>query len=139
MGTVTTAIKNMKRKKARGPSKITADVIKMMDKNAEWLWKITTKIWSEKKIPNDLKRSIMVPIYKQRGDVIEWKNYRGVKLMEHVLKIVESVLQRLRKYIKIDQMQFGYMPGRGTVDAIFILRQVQQENLGREQESVLDP
>ena len=95
---VVTAIKKMKPKKAGGPSQITADVIKMMDKNAEWLWQITKKIWSEKKIPKYLKRSIMVPIYKQKGDVLECKNYRGIKLLEHVLKIFESILEkRLRK------------------------------------------
>ena len=82
-----TAIQNTKPKKAEGPSQITADVIKMMDKNAEWLWQITKKVWSEKKIPKDLKRSIMVPIYKQNGDVLECKNYRGIKLLDHVLKI----------------------------------------------------
>ena len=82
-----TVIQNTKPKKAGGPPQITADVIKMMDKNAEWLWQITKKVWSEKKIPKDLKRSIMVPIYKQNGDVLECKNYRGIKLLDHVLKI----------------------------------------------------
>ena len=66
IGEVTTAIKNMNPRKAGRPKQITADIIKMMDKNAEWLWQITTQIWSEKKIPKDLKRSIMVPIYKQK-------------------------------------------------------------------------
>ena len=126
MGEVATAIKNMKPRKAGRPKQITADVIKMMDKNAEWLWQITTKIWSEKKIPKCPKRSIMVAICKQKGDVIECKSHRGIELLEHVLKIIGSILEkRLRKYITIDQMQFGCMPGRGTVDAIFILRQVQ--------------
>ena len=37
----------------------------------------------------------------------------------------------MRKYIKIDQMQFGNMPGRGTVHAVFILRQVQEKTLER--------
>ena len=47
-----------------------------------------------------------------------------------MLKIFESILEkRLRKYIKINQMQFGYMPGRGTVDAIFILRKGQEKTL----------
>ena len=63
---VVSAIKNMKPKTAGGPSQITADVMKMMDKNAEWLWQITKKLWSEKKYPKDLKRSIMAPIYKQK-------------------------------------------------------------------------
>ena len=66
MGEVTTAIKNMKPRKAGRPKQITADVIKMMDKNAEWLWQITTNIWSEKKIPKDLKRCIIFPILQAK-------------------------------------------------------------------------
>ena len=53
-----------------------------------------------------------------------------MKLPEHVLNIFESILERrLRKYIKIDQMQFRYIPCRETVDAIFRLRQVQENIL----------
>ena len=127
---VKTAIKNTKPGQAGGPSQITADVIKMMDRNDEWLWQVITKIWNEKKIPNDLKKSIIVPTYKQKGDMQECKNYRGLKLLEPVLKIIESILEkRLREYIKIDQIQFGWMPGRGTLDAIFIMRQVQEKAL----------
>ena len=44
MREVTTASKNMQPRKAGGPLQITAVVSKMMDKNAEWLWQITTKI-----------------------------------------------------------------------------------------------
>ena len=39
----------MKPTKVGGPSQIAANVIKMMGKNAEWLWQITMNIWSEKK------------------------------------------------------------------------------------------
>lgn len=41
--------------------------------------------------------------------------------MEHELKILERVVgERLRKEVGIDDMQFGFMKGRGTTDAIFI-------------------
>ena len=34
--------------------------------------------------------------------------YRGVKLLEHAMKIVEKVLEkRMRHMVKVDEMQFG--------------------------------
>ena len=30
--------------------------------------------------------------------------------------------------MSIDNMQFGFMPGKGTTDAIFIMRQVQEKH-----------
>ena len=57
---------------------------------------------------------------------------RGVKLLEHAMKIVEKVLERrLQRMVKVDKMQFGFMPGKGTIDAVFILRRLQEENLGK--------
>ena len=35
--------------------------------------------------------------------------------------------QRIRKQIDIDDMQFGFMIGKGTTDAIFIVRQMQEK------------
>ena len=59
--------------------------------------------------------------------------YRGVKLLEHAMKIVERVLEnRIRGLVTIDDMQFGFMSGKGTTDALFILRRLQEEFRGRE-------
>ena len=55
-------------------------------------------------------------------------NYRGLKLMDHVMKTVERVVEALViRDINIDEMQCGFMPGRCTTDAIFILRQLQEK------------
>ena len=35
--------------------------------------------------------------------------------------------KRIRCQVSIDNMQFGFMPGKGTTDAIFIMRQVQEK------------
>ena len=34
--------------------------------------------------------------------------------------------------MKVDEMQFGFMPGKGTIDAVFILRRLQEEHLDKE-------
>ena len=44
------------------------------------------------------------------------------------MKVLERVLKkRIRCQVSINNMQFGFMPGKGTTDAIFIMRQVQEK------------
>ena len=45
------------------------------------------------------------------------------------MKVLERVVETIiRQQIDIDSMQFGFMPGRSTTDAIFILRQMQEKH-----------
>ena len=79
-------------------------------------------------IPDEWKTSVIVPIFKGKGDVRSCGSYRRVKLLEHAIKIVERVLgKRIRTLVNLNEMQFGFMPGKGTVDAIFIVRRMQEE------------
>jgi hypothetical protein len=41
---------------------------------------------------------------------------------------------RVRKIVKIDSMQFGFMAGRSTTDAIFMVRQLQEKYLAKNKE-----
>ena len=69
--------------------------------------------------------SDLIPIFKGKGDVRSCENYRSIKLLEHGMKVIERIFEkRLRKVVKLDEMQMGFMPGRGTTDAIFIMRQL---------------
>ena len=43
-------------------------------------------------MPNKWKTSVIVNIFKGKGDVMNCGSYRGVKLLEHATKIVERVL-----------------------------------------------
>ena len=41
------------------------------------------------------------------------------------MKVVERVLdRRLHRIVTDDEMQFGFMPDMGTIDAVFILRRM---------------
>ena len=77
---------------------------------------------------NEWKSSVTVPIFKGKSDVMSCGSYRGVKLLEHAMKIVERVLERqIRTLINLNKLQFGFMSGKGIVDAIFIVKKKQEE------------
>jgi hypothetical protein len=100
-----------------------------------WVTDICNAIVREGKIPTDWRKSWMVCVYKGKGDALECGSYRGIKLLDHVMKVFERVLEeRLRRKVSIDDMQFGFRPGSGTTDAIFIIRQVQEKFLAKNKE-----
>ena len=55
-------------------------------------------------------------------------SYRKVKLLEHAMKVVVKVIERrIRTIINLNKMQFGYMPRKRTVNAIFIVRRMREK------------
>jgi len=53
----------------------------------------------------------------------------GIKLFEHAMKVVERIFEYwIWQQIDIDDMQFGFMKGKGTTDAISAVRQM-RDNL----------
>ena len=65
---------------------------------------------------------MIIPIYKEKGDIQDCGHYRGIKLMSHTMKIWERIIdRRLRGETIIGDEQFGFMPCRGTTDAIHAL------------------
>ena len=67
--------------------------------------------------------------YKWKGDAAECDLYRGIKLLDHAMKVVEKVLEeRLRRVVKISACQCGFMPGKGTIDAIYVVRRMMEKH-----------
>ena len=123
------AIQDLKVRKAAGPSGVTGEMIKTAGEQAvDWLTNICNRIVKEEAIPESWQMSELVPIYKGKGDVLECSSSRGIKLLEHGMKVSERVLieRRLRQAVEIDKMQFGFRPGTGTTHATFIARQLQE-------------
>ena len=55
-------------------------------------------------------------------------DYRGLKLTDQAMKLLERVLDfQIRQMVNIVEMQHGFVPGRGTINAIFIVRQLQDK------------
>ena len=48
-------------------------------------------------------------------------------MLEHAMKVIKRISEyRIRQQIEIDDMQFGFMKGKGINDAIFTARQMQE-------------
>jgi len=89
------------------------------DIGSQWILHLCNCIVKEGCIPEDWKSSVVLPMYKGKGDAMECVSYRGIKLLEHAMKVVERIFEhRFRQQIEIDDMQFGFMKGKAT-DAIF--------------------
>ena len=83
------------------------------------------KIFEKDKMPEEWRDSVIVPIFKEKWDIQDCGNYRGINIISHTMKIWERIIdRRLRPETSIGEEQFGFMPGRGTTDAIFAARQV---------------
>ena len=125
---VTRAMRRLGRGKAAGQSGVVIEMISALgEEGVLWMTDLCNWVVRERRMPDDWKRSILVPIYKGKGDPLECGSYRAIKLLEHGMKILEKVLEaRIRQIVELDEMQFGFTPGRGTTDAIFIVRQLQE-------------
>ena len=128
-GEVRNAVETMKRGKATGPSEVSTEMITASGEiGIDVMMKLCQDVLDGRGMPDEWALSIVVPIFKGKGDVLSCGSYRGVKLMEHVMKVVERVLERrIRTLVNLDEIQFGFMPGKGTTDALFVLRKMQEE------------
>ena len=125
------AISKMKSGKVAGPSGIVVEMIKAAgDTGATMIRDLATAIIHDGKVPTDWEESFIVCLYKGKGDALDRGNYRGLKLTEQAMKILERIVDGLiRQVVSIDDSQFGFVPGRGTTDAIFVVRQLQEKYL----------
>lgn len=94
------------------------------------LWNLICRAWRDGVIPTEWKDANMISIYK-KGDRSECGNYRGISLLSIAGKVLARViLNRLTQHVTdsiIPETQCGFRSGKGTVDMIFSLKQVQEK------------
>ena len=122
------ALRNMKNGKAIGPENLPVEVWKSLARTGlNFLKEALNNITDEEKIPDIRRRRILIPIFKNKGDIMNCGNYRGIKLLCHSMKLYERVHEnRLRNIVSMSEEQFGFVKGKSTTDAIFALRQLQE-------------
>jgi len=125
------AIDKLKSQKSPGIDQIPAELIKARGRTiCLEIRKLITSIWKKEQLPEEWKQSIIVPIHK-KGDKIDCNNYRGISLLPTTYKILSNILlPRLTSYAKeiIGDHQCGFRCNRSTIDHIFCICQILEEN-----------
>ena len=83
-------------------------------------------MYSEYRFPEQINKSIFITIPKVKGRA-KYEKHRTLSLMSHVTKLVlRVIMNRIRGQTlsEISEVQYGFMPDRGTRNAIFVLRRL---------------
>ena len=122
------SISKMKLGKAPGPSGVVTKMLKASsDVCSEMIADLTNSIICDNTMPSEWNDSIIISLYKGKGEALDRGNYWGLKLTEHILKVMEHIIEDfIWNIVNIDDIQFGFMPEHGTTDTIFIVRQIQE-------------
>lgn len=119
------ALHRMKNGKATGPDNIAIELVKELEGfGVQKVTEIANNIYNTGLIPTDLNKSVFIALPKKPG-AIECELHRTISLMSHITKLILNVLlKRMKTKIReeISQEQNAYMRGKGTRNAIFILR-----------------
>lgn len=129
---VETAIASLKNGKSPGSDLIPNEILKwgkplLTTKLSE----LFTKAYRTGTIPEDWGKSIICPIYKNKGDHQMCANYRGISLMNHTAKLYEIILERRLKQhaeVKLGEWQHGFRPGKSTTDMIFAIKRMMDKH-----------
>ena len=82
------------------------------------------RIWRDEKgnvfrVAKDWSRSSILNVYK--SDALICGSYRGIKLLEHAIKVLERVIEGIViKIVKIYNMQFGFNNNNNNNNLLFI-------------------
>ncbi|CAH1226359.1 CD209 [Branchiostoma lanceolatum] len=94
------------------------------------LHELLCQCWKEGAVPQDMRDSKIVTLYKNKGERSDCNNYRGISLLSVVGKVYAKVvlarLQRLAERV-YPESQCGFRANRSTIDMIFSLRQLQEK------------
>ena len=92
---VAATIKGLQIGKAAGSTGVVSEMMKASGGfGTRWMTDLINNIVKEGCIPDDWRKSILVPVYKGKGDPLVCGSYRAIKLLEHLMKVLEIVLEK---------------------------------------------
>ena len=130
---LTEVLKDLKRNKAPGPDRLTAESLKTLDYVVEAeLLKALNACFLSKTVPSGWKEANIVSIFKGKGSDSDPASYRPISLLNVVYKVYAALLQRrlaAAHDADLRATQYGFRANRSTLQPLFILRRLQDYSL----------
>jgi hypothetical protein len=127
---IKTALKALKNGKAPGEDQISAEMLKAdIEQTSLELQKIFDIIWEKETVPTQWTKGLIFKIPK-KGNLQVCGNCRGVTLLPLASKVLSRILvDRIQAGVdaSLRNEQAGFRKGRGTVNQIFILRNILEQ------------
>lgn len=82
---------------------------------------------SESIMLNIRRKSYLMPIDKNKRNAQEYGNYKGIKLISHIIKMREKL--KLREVTTVPRNQFGFTSRTLTMKPIFSVLQLKEHLL----------
>ena len=126
---VKNALRKMKKSKAVESDELPVEVWKCMGKmGIKFLTRLFNRLLMGELMPEEWRRSVIIPIHKNKGDAQCCGNCRGIKLISHTMIVWERIIEpRLTDRAEISKQQYGLMPGKRTTDAMFALKMLMEK------------
>ena len=130
---LTDVLKDLKRNKAPGPDRLTAESLKTLDYVVEAeLLKALNACFLSKTVPSAWKEANIVSIFKGKGSDSDPASYRPISSLNVVYKVYAAMLQRrlaAAHDAELRSTQYGFRANRSTLQPLFILRRLQDYSL----------
>ena len=91
---VKNALRRTKKGKAVGPDELSVEVGKCMgEMRIKFLTRLFNRLLMGDRMPEKWKRSVLIQIYKNKGDAQCCESYRGIKMISHTMKIYKRIIE----------------------------------------------
>ena len=131
------ALKGMPMRKAPGTDDITTEMLVAAGgREVTGITTLANMMYSEGRFPEQMYKSIFITIPKVKG-TDKCEKHRTISLMSHVTKLVLRVIMnriRGRTLSEISELQYGFMPDRGTSNAIFVLKRLVERMIEKQKD-----
>ena len=127
----------MPEKKSPGPDDMTTEMLVAAGEvGILEFTELANMIHDQGSLPSELNKSIFITLPKVNGS-IKCEKHRTISLMSHVTKLVPRiVINRIRGRTldEIAPVQYGFMPDKGTGNAILVLRRLVERSFEKQRD-----